>query len=110
MRTHACKNPSDGEPEGKINKFKKPIQDHFSAVGTWYPIKHFVLLLGFFFRVAIPRLSFHCIVLFLCSWLNTSGFSMFLRDLQLILSYWCFKLNSEALCNLDFVCILFKIN
>lgn len=46
---------------------------------------------------------------FLCSWLNTSGFSMFLGDLQLILSYWCFKLNSEALCNLDFVCILFKI-
>lgn len=35
---------------------------------------------------------------------------MFLRDLQLILSYWCFKLNSEVLCNLDFVCILFKID
>lgn len=104
MRTHACKNPSDGEPEGKINKFKKPI--HSSAVGTWYPIKHFVLLLDFFFLETFFSLySF----LFLCSWLNTSGFSMFLHDLQLILSYWCFKLNSEALCNLDFVCILFKI-
>lgn len=47
--------------------------------------------------------------LFLGSWLNTSGFSMVLCDLQLIVRCWCFKLNSEALCNLDFVCVLFKI-